>query len=333
MKAAIVERYGPPDVVHIGDAPKPVPAPDQVLVRVHATTVNRTDCGELRPHPLLLGRLLYGLFRPKRRIFGLDFAGVVETVGTNVASFKIGDRVFGMCPSRSDGAHADYVCVRESGAIAPMPPDRPFGEAVVCEGAFYADAGLSKFGVGKGHRILVYGASGAIGSAAVQLAKASGAHVTAVVATRHIEIIRSLGPDDVVDYTEDDLSQFPDKFDFVFEAVGKESYFRFRPLLKPQGVFLATDLGPRGENLPLMLWSMITGNNRVLVPLPYRHSGQAFVRKMKALMESGKFRALVDRTYPFGSIAEAYRYVETGQKTGIVVIDMLADATTPASEA
>jgi NADPH:quinone reductase-like Zn-dependent oxidoreductase len=166
MKAAVITRYGSPEAIKIRDAPKPVPAAGEALIRVHATTVNRTDCGELRPR--ILGRLLYGLLRPRRTIFGLDFAGVIEAVGDEVTSLKPGDRVFGMCPSRKNGAQAEYVCIPEKGPIAIMPANTRFGEAVVCEGAFYANSGLRKFHVGPGHKILVYGASGAIGSAALR---------------------------------------------------------------------------------------------------------------------------------------------------------------------
>jgi NADPH:quinone reductase-like Zn-dependent oxidoreductase len=322
MRAALITRYGSPDVVKVGEAPKPSPAAGEVLVRVHAATVNRTDCGELRPR--VIGRLMFGLLRPRRTIFGMDVAGVVEAVGAEVSAFKPGDRVFGMCPFRSNGAHADYVCIREGGPIAVMPAGTPFDEAVVCEGAYYADSGLKQFHVGPGHRILVYGASGAIGSSAVQLAKAYGAHVTAVVPTRHLELARSLGADRVVDYTAQDFSRIGERFDFVFEAVGKTSYFRHRRLLKPEGTFMATDAGPWGQYLPLLLWSAITRNNRVLVPLPPLGSAPAFVGFLKTRIEAGQFRAVVDRTYPLEEIAAAYRYVETGQKAGIVVIKVAA---------
>jgi NADPH:quinone reductase-like Zn-dependent oxidoreductase len=322
MQAAVITRYGSPDVVKIRDAPKPAPAAGEVLIRVHATTVNRTDCGELRPG--VIGRLFFGLRRPRRTIFGMDFAGVVEAVGADVTGFRPADRVFGMCPARSNGAHAEYVCIPESGPIAAMPTNARFDEAVVCEGAFYADSGLKKFSVGPGHRILIYGASGAIGSAAVQLAKAYGAEVTAVVPTRHLELARSLGADRAIDYTAEDFSRIGERFDFVLDAVGKVSFFRFRRLLTPGGTFMATDVGPWASNLPLILWSSIAKNNRVLVPLPPRGSGHAFVEFLKARMEAGQFRAVVDRTYPLDAIAEAYRYVETGQKAGIVVIKVAA---------
>jgi NADPH:quinone reductase-like Zn-dependent oxidoreductase len=320
MKAAVITRYGSPDVIKIADAPKPAPAAGEVLIRVHATTVNRTDCGELRPR--IIGRLLFGLRRPRRTIFGMDFAGVVEAVGAEVMSLKAGDRVFGMCPSRSNGAHAEYVCIPERAPIATMPANTRFDEAVVCEGAFYANSGLRKFHVGPGHKILIYGASGAIGSAAVQLAKASGAEVTAVVATRHLDLVKSLGADRAVDYTVEDFTRIGETFDFVFEAVGKTSFFRCRRLLTPEGTFMATDVGPWGQYLPLIIWSSIAKNNRVLVPLPSRGSGQAFVEFLKARMEAGQFRAVIDRRYPLDAIADAYRYVETGQKVGIVVINV-----------
>jgi NADPH:quinone reductase-like Zn-dependent oxidoreductase len=254
----------------------------------------------------------------------MDFAGVVEAVGAEVMSFKSGDRVFGMCPSRSNGAQAEFVCIPESGPIAMMPANTHFDEAVVCEGAFYANSGLRKFHVGPGHKILVYGASGAIGSSAVQLAKAYGAEVTAVVATRHLELVKSLGADHAIDYTAEDFTRIAESFDFVFEAVGKTSFFRYRKLLKPEGTFMATDVGPWGQYLPLLIWSSIAKNNRVLVPLPPRNSGHAFVEYLKARMEAGQFRAVIDRRYPLDAIADAYRYVQTGQKVGIVVINVVA---------
>jgi NADPH:quinone reductase-like Zn-dependent oxidoreductase len=325
MKAAVITHYGSPDVVKIRQAPKPRPEAGEVLIRVHATTVNRTDCGELRPHPFL-ARLFYGLRRPKRTIFGMDFAGEVEAVGAGVMSFKPSDRVFGMCPSRNNGAHAEYVCVPEKGPIASMPAGTRFDEAVVCEGAFYADTCLKRFHLKPGHKILIYGASGAIGTAAVQLAKSYGAAVTAVVATRHLDLIKSLGADRAIDYTTEDFTQIGDRFDFFLDAVGKANFFRCRRLLKPDGAFAATDGGPGWQNLPLAIWSWAAGSGRVSIPVPERGSGHAFVDFLKGCMEAGQFRAVVDRKYSIDSIADAYRYVETGQKVGIVVINVTEGA-------
>jgi NADPH:quinone reductase-like Zn-dependent oxidoreductase len=323
MKAAVARRYGPPDVVQVREVAKPAPQEGEVLVRVHATTVSRTDCGELRPHPFF-ARLIYGLRRPRRTISGMDFAGEIESVGRGVKTFKPGDRVFGMCPYRNNGAHAEYVSIPESGPITFMPEHTRFDEAVVCEGAFYANSGLELFHVGRGHTILVYGASGAIGTAAVQLAKAYGARVTAVVATRHLELARSLGADEVIDYLAGDFTRVGERFDFVLDAVGKASFFRCRRLLKPDGRFMSTDAGPGLENLPLALWSWVTRSNKVTVPLPPRGSGRRFVESLRLLLSAGTFRAVIDRRYPLDAIADAYRYVETGQKTGIVVINVVS---------
>jgi NADPH:quinone reductase-like Zn-dependent oxidoreductase len=324
MKAATVTRYGSPGVIEVRDVPAPVPGPDDVLVRVHAATVNRTDCGELL-HPVLV-RLLTGGGRSRRNILGMDFAGTVEEVGATVRLFKLGDRVFGMCPSREDGAQAEYVCVPETGAIARMPSNLGFDQAVVCEGAFYASPTIEHFALKPGHRILIYGASGAIGTAALQLARDRGAEVTAVVAGRHLGLVRSLGADLAVDYTTDAFDRLGRDFDFVLDAVGKLGIGRWRRWLKPEGVFAATDRGPWSQNLLFLLWSRITGNGRVVVPLAKRGSGQAFVAALRDKIEAGRFKPVIDRRYPLAAIADAYRYVQTGEKAGVVVIDIVTES-------
>jgi NADPH:quinone reductase-like Zn-dependent oxidoreductase len=320
LKAVVNTRYGSPDVLAIREVPKPEPKPGEVLVRVHATTVSRTDCGNLRAQPPLIGRLYMGLLAPKCTILGMDFAGIVEVVGAGVTSFKPGEQVFGMSPDHY-GAHADYLCMPATGTIVTMPIGVGFNEAVVCEGAWYADTYLSRFGPKAGDRILIYGASGAIGTAAVQLAKSYGAEVTAVTATRHLELVSSLGADNVVDYTVEDFTQIGETFDFILDAVGKTTYFRCRGLLKPHGIFAATDLGPWWQNLLLAAWSSITGSNKVVLPIP--KSSKTFLDSLKGRMEVGGFRAVIDREYPFDAIVDAYRFVETAQKTGIVVINVV----------
>lgn len=321
MTAVVSARYGSPDVLEIRQVPKPAPRPDEVLVKVHATTVTRTDCGMLRPHPSF-GRIVLGLRRPKITTLGIDFAGEVEAVGPGVASFKPGDRVFGLSPD-TFGAHAEYLCVPQHGAIAPMPAGLPFDEAVVCEGAWYADTNLRAFRLEPGDRILVYGASGAIGTAAVQLARICGATVTAVVATRQMDLLRSLGADRVVDYTAEDVTRIGETFDRVLDAVGRTTFFRCRRLLAPNGVFAATDLGPWCQNPLLAIWSSISGSRRVLFPLPRSGQAQDVVHRLKAHLEAGRYRAVIDRKYHLEAIADAYRYVETGQKTGIVAIHVV----------
>jgi len=321
MKAAVVTRFGRNWSIEVRDVPKPAPAADQLLVKVHAATVNRTDCGELR-HPLLERWIIARGMEP-RTILGMDFAGEVEAVGTGVSAFKPGDRVFGMCLRTANGAQAEYVCVPETGAIGILPNGIPFEEAPVCEGAYYANASVSKF-CNPGTNALIYGASGAIGVAALQLAKYRGANVTAVVAGRHVDMARSLGADRVIDYTAPEFRELGRSFDLVLDAVGKMTVSQWRRLVKDDGFFAVTDIGPRGQNIPSLLWSALTGSGKASVPLPKRGSAQEFVKFLGDRMAAGQFRAVVDRTYPLAEIADAYRFVQTGEKQGIVVIDVQA---------
>jgi NADPH:quinone reductase-like Zn-dependent oxidoreductase len=318
MKAAVITRFGSRWSIEVREVPKPVPMADDVLVRVRAATVNRTDCGELR-HPLL-NRLMTRV-QSQRSVLGLDFAGEVEAVGSGVSTFKPGDRVFGMCTFARNGAQAEYCCVPETGAIGQLQAATPFHEAPVCEGAYYANGSVGKF-ARPGVKTLIYGASGAIGTAAVQLAKYYGADVTAVTAGRHLDMARSIGADRVLDYEMPEFRQLYETFDFVLDAVGKMKVGDWRRLLKPDGHFAVTDLGPGGQDVPFLLWSSITGNDRVSVPLPPRGSARQFVHFLKERMEAGEFRAIVDRRYALDMIADAYHYVYTGQKAGIVVIDV-----------
>ena len=318
MKAAVVIRSGSRWSIEVRELPRPVPSKGEVLVRVRAATVNRTDYGELR-HPFLQRLITRSL--SSRQILGLDFAGEIVGLGSEVSAWKLGDRVFGMCSLRSNGAQAEYVCVPETGAMSAMPETLPFDEAPVCEGAYYANASVSRF-CKPGCKALIYGASGAIGTAAVQLAKYYGAHVTAVVASRHVNLAGSLGADEVVDYTAPEFHRLTKSFDFVLDAVGKLAVADWRRLLKRDGHFAVTDLGPRGQDLPFLLWSSVTRSDKVSVPLPKRGGALQFVRFLKELIEAGRFRAVVDRRYPLEAIADAYRYVQTEQKAGIVVIDI-----------
>ncbi len=317
MKAVVNTRYGSPDVLQIRELPKPVPGDDELLIRVHATTVSRTDCGTLRADPPLLGRLMTGLWRPRHQVLGIDFAGVVESTGQQVARFKPGDRVFGLS-DKHYGAHAEFLRLPESGAVALIPAGFSFSEAVLCEGAWYADTYLRRFGIGPGHHILIYGGSGAIGTAAIQLAKAAGAWVTAVVSTQHVELAASLGADEVVDYTAQDFTRLDQRFDFILDAVGKTTYFQCKRLLKSEGVFSATDLGPWWQNIVLLFWFSMTGSRRVVMPMPV--CDQALIEHFQQLMQHGRLKAVIDRTYSLDEIISAYRYVESARKTGIVVI-------------
>jgi NADPH:quinone reductase-like Zn-dependent oxidoreductase len=319
MRAVVQDRYGPPEVLRLEAVERPVPAENEVLVAVHATTVTRTDCGVRGAEPFI-GRLFYGLRRPKNRISGTELAGVVESVGEAVTEFEIGDRVFGM----RSGAHAEYVCVREQGVLAHMPAGMNFEEAApVSDGGIIALACLRKGDVRGERRIVVYGASGSIGTAAVQLAKHFGAHVTAVCNTKNLDLVRSLGADEVIDYFNEDFTKNGETYDVVFDAVGKHSFRRCRRSLAPGGVYLETDLGFMWHVPPLALATRWVGSKKVTLPLPkYIKENVVF---LKELVEAGKYRAVIDRTYALEDVVEATRYVETGQKTGNVVLTVVGN--------
>lgn len=319
MKASVNERYGSPDVLEIRDIPAPIPKAGEILVKVHATTVSRTDTCALRAHPFFV-RPESGFLRPKRKVLGLEFAGIVEAVGKGVSRFEPGDRVFGLTPG-GYGAHAEYVGLPADGAVSIMPTGKNFNEVVVCEGGWYADTNLKKFGIKSNHKILIYGASGAIGTSAVQLAKFYGAEVTAVVSTTHLDLAKRLGADRVIDYTAEDFTAIDESFDFVLDAVGKTTYFKCRSLLKPKGVYAATDLGPWWQNVFLTMWSSLTGSGRVVFPMP--DGAPSFVEFISALIQTGEFRAAIDRKYALDDIADAYRYVNTEQKAGIVIVEVV----------
>ena len=315
MRAVVHDRYGLPDVLRLEEVERPVPEDDEVLVKIHATTLNRTDCG-LRSAELFITRYFTGLVRPKRKILGMELAGEVEAVGAAVSKFKVGDEVFGV---KGFGAHAEYVCIRESAALAHKPTGMTFDEAAaVCDGACIALAALRKADLREGRSILIYGASGSIGTAAVQLAKHFGAHVTAVCNTKNLELVKSLGADEVVDYTKEDFTKNGETYDGIFDSVGKHSFRRCRRSLNPGGIFLETDLGYMWHVPLLALLTRWIGDKRVMLPIP--KYAKADVLLVKELIEAGKFRAVIDRTYPLEDVVEATRYVETGQKTGNVVL-------------
>ena len=316
MKAVSIDRYGSPDVLRIVDAPTPKPSEGEVLVRVTASTVNRTDTATIRAHPFF-ARAMTGWLRPNFTTTGMEFAGVIEAIGNGVTEFQVGDAVFGMEPD-AFGGHSEYVCCSASGSIGPVPEGLPPHQALVGEGAWYASSTVDA--LKPGGTILIYGASGAIGTAAVQLAKVAGAEVTAVVGTRHMRLAQELGADFVVNYETQDFTAIERRFDMVFDAVGKTSYFECRKLLKPEGVYSATDLGPWWSNIWLGLWFALTGSKRVRIPYPKDAAG--FVRRLSVLMKDGRYRGVFDSRFPMEDVAAAFRYVEAGQKTGIVVLEI-----------
>lgn len=317
MKAAVHTRYGPPDVVRIREVDRPAVGDQDVLVRIHATTVNRTDCAYRAAKPFFM-RLLTGLTRPRRTIMGTEFAGEVETVGRGVTSFSVGDRVFGYNEG-AFGAHAEYLSVPQDGSIATMPAGVTFEQAAPgTEGAHYALACIKHAGTLAGQDVLVYGATGGIGSAAVQVLKSLDVTVTAVCATDSLALVKSLGADRVVDYTAGDFTEDERTYDAVFDAVGKSTFGRCRRLLKPGGVYLSSELGPWAQNLLLALVTPLLRGRKVKFAFP--RDDQAVVRYLRDLLESGDFTPVIDRRYALDEIVDAYRYVETGRKIGNVVI-------------
>jgi NADPH:quinone reductase-like Zn-dependent oxidoreductase len=315
MRAVVYDRYGPPDVLRLADVERPVPKEDEVLVKIHASTVNRTDCGWRSAKPFIV-RYFIGLLRPKRKILGMELAGEVEAVGAGVTEFEVGDQVFGVT---GFGAHAELVCIRESAAVAHKPASITFEEAAaVCDGACIALSCLRDADLRKGRSLLIYGASGSVGTAAVQLATYFGVDVTAVGNTKNVELVKSLGADEVVDYLQEDFTKNGETYDVIFDAVGKTSFRRCRRSLKPGGIYIETDPGFLWHVPVLALLTRRIGDKRVKLGIA-RYTKKD-VLLLKELIEAGKYRAVIDRSYPLEDVVEATKYVETGEKTGNVVL-------------
>ena len=320
MKAAVHTRYGPPEVVRIADVPKPVPEDTDVLVRVYATTVNRTDCGYRMAKPFFV-RTFSGLRKPRRTVLGNEFAGTVESVGPAVTSFAVGDRVFGYCEG-TFGAHAEYLSLPHDSMMAIIPSSLSFEEAAPgTEGSHYAQACLSRAKIRSGQDVLVNGATGAIGSAAVQLLKSLGANVTAVCHTDNVALVKRLGADHVIDYATDDFTASQDLYDVIIDAVGKSTFGRCKHLLKEHGIYSSSELGPYWQNVPLAIVTPLLRGRRVVFPVPQQNA--QLVAHVKDLMEKGEFAPVIDRRYPLEAIVDAYRYVESGRKVGSVVITVV----------
>jgi NADPH:quinone reductase-like Zn-dependent oxidoreductase len=316
MRAVVYDRYGPPEVQRLEDVEQPVPKDDEVLVKIHATTVTRSDCGIRAAKPFLI-RFFFGLRRPRQRILGTELSGEIEAVGAAVSEFAVGDHVFGSTNAFMTGTHADFICMKESAPLAHKPAGMTFEQAAaVTDGAVLALMCLNAAHPEKGQRILVYGASGAIGTAGVQLARYFEADVTAVCNTKNLELVRSLGADRVIDYTQEDFTKNGQTYDVIFDAVGKHSFSRCKGSLNRGGSYVATD---GFQNLFLALWTSRIGDRKVLFPIP-PHYTKKNVLFLKELIEAGKFRAVIDRCYALEDVVEATEYVETQQKTGNVVL-------------
>lgn len=317
MKAIIYTKYGPPEVAKLMEVPIPIPKNNEVLIKVYATTVNRTDAG-FRSAQYFISRFWSGLLKPKHQILGCEFAGKIEEIGKSVTLFKKGDKVFGY-NDKTFGGHAEYLTIAEDDAITILPNNVSFEEAApITEGAHYALNNILASKIEKGQNVLVYGASGAIGSAAVQLLKHFGTTVTAVCNTKNIELIKALGADIVIDYQTQDFTNTENKYHFVFDAVGKSSFKQCKPLLTANGIYISTELGKHAENIYFALTTPILGGKKVLYPIPAISKTEVVF--LKQLVENGAYKPVIERRYKLDQIVEAYKYVETGQKTGNVVI-------------
>jgi NADPH:quinone reductase-like Zn-dependent oxidoreductase len=322
MRAAVFTEYGSPDVLQLKDVEKPVPRDNQVLVRVHATTVCAADWRIRKADPFLV-RFMIGLRRPKKiHILGMEFAGTIESVGKTVTRFAPGDQVFGGTGFKF-GAHAEYTCLAEDATLAIKPVNMTYEEAAaVFFGGFTASHFLRKAKIQAGQKVLIYGASGSVGVFAVQLAKHFGAHVTAVCSTANLGLVKSLGADQVVDYTREDFSRAGRVYDMVFDAVGHSGFSRSLKSLKRGGFYVRA--GGSGGTLSMLgdmlrsMWISTTGAAKVVGGVARGDAGD--VSFLKELIEAGEIRTVIDRRYSLDQIAEAHRYTEAGHKKGHVVI-------------
>jgi NADPH:quinone reductase-like Zn-dependent oxidoreductase len=323
MKAIVCTRYGSPEVLELKEVEKPVPKGNEVLIRVRASSVTAAD-GMMRKGSPFYGRLFIGLMKPKNPIPGTGFAGVIEAVGEDVKLFDEGDHVFGEIVL-SLGTNADYVCVPEEGVLATKPANITFEEAApVCDGALTSLSFLKDVAkIQRGQRVLINGASGSLGTAAVQLAKRYGAVVTGVCSSANVEMVKSLGADEVIDYTNEDFSRTGRTYDIIYDTVGKSSFSRCKGSLAEEGVYVSPVLG--FSLLLQMLWTSKIGRKKA----KFSATGirpvselRILLQELKELIETGGLRSVVDRRYRLEEIAEAHRYVEKGHKKGNVVIGM-----------
>ena len=320
MRAAVRDRYGPPDVLRLEDVPAPQPGEGEVLVRVHVSTVNRTDCAYLGGTPFFL-RLFSGL-KPRARILGTELAGVVEEIGPGVAEFSPGDRVFAYVEG-TFGAHAELVVIPVRGMLATVPDGVGLEHAAAAtEGAHYALSMMRRTGVRAGQDVLVHGPTGAIGSAAVQLLVALGARVTAVCPPEHVDLVRSLGAHDVLPVG---TTSPPDgrRFAAVLDAVGKSSFGHYRRWLEPRGMYTSSELGPLGQNIVLSLVGPLSRGRRVVFAFPL--SGREVMHHLREQLASGALTPVLDRRYLLDEIVEAYRYAGSGRKVGNVLLTVMQD--------
>lgn len=317
MKAAVRQKYGPPGVLHVKELQIPVPKKNEILVKVKATTVNRSDCGVLTGKPWAI-RLFTGIIKPRLKVTGSDFSGLVVAKGGDVNEFNIGDEVYGFF-DEGMGSHTSYLCVSTKRAILKKPPNITYEQAAASlEGAHYAFYFLEKVVLKKDDKILINGGTGAIGNATLQMLKCRGLHVTVTCETEYVPVLQSMGADKVIDYSKEDFTKLNEQFDFIFDAVGKSTFGKCKPILKPKGIYISSELGPYWQNPLLGLISPMMKGKKVKFALPLSiHRSMAFINK---LIENDKFSPLIDKRYRLSEISQAFEYVMCGQKKGNVII-------------
>jgi len=318
MKASLRRTYGSPNQIRIENLKKPIPKDNQVLIKVFATTVNRTDCANLTAKPFIM-RFVLGLFKPKQIILGTDFAGEVISLGKDVKLFKIGDKVFGFNDTGS-ASQAEFVTIAEK-KLFLIPENINYKQAAASlEGAHYAYTFIHKVNIKPGQKILINGATGGIGSALLQFVKPFDVHITATCNTKNIELIKSLGADKIYDYTTEDFTNDKDTYDFIFDSVGKSTFGKCKPLLNKNGIYISSELGPYSQNLFYAITTSITNTKKVIFPIPL--STQKTIPYIIDLLKKEKFKPVIDRVYSLEEISLAYEYVLRGIKTGNVIIEL-----------
>ncbi|MEX2568122.1 MAG: NAD(P)-dependent alcohol dehydrogenase [Cyclobacteriaceae bacterium] len=317
MKASIRRNYCSPNQIRIEQIEKPIPKDDEVLIRVYNATVNRTDCANLTAKPFFM-RFVLGLLKPRKTILGTDFGGEVIKTGKNVKSFNIGDRVFGFNDKGAE-SQAEYLATTIEN-VFPIPENIDFKKAVASlEGAHYAYSFIHKVKIKSGQRILINGATGGIGSALLQFVRQYDVKITATCNTKNIELVKSLGADKIFDYTKEDFTDYNDKYDFIFDAVGKSTFGKCKPLLKEKGIYISSELGPYAQNIFLPIWTSIS-NKKLIFPIPFNK--KKTISYISNHLETGTFQPVIDREYQLEDISKAYEYVIKGEKTGNVLINI-----------
>lgn len=316
MKAAIRRSYCAPNQIQIESIHQPTPKEDEVLIKVRATTVNRTDCANLTAKPFIM-RFVLGFSKPRQVILGTDYAGEIIAIGEKVQSFKIGDRIFGFNDIGS-ASHAEYLTMKENN-LYRMPANVEYSQAAASlEGANYAYTFIHKVNIQPGQRVLINGASGGIGSALLQFVRQYDVKITATCGSQNVELMKSLGADKVYDYTKEDFTNDPEKYDFVFDAVGKSTFGKCKKRLTNKGIYISSELGPYSQNLFYAVLAPIS-KQKVIFPIPY--SKEQTIPYISNQLEQGVFKPVIDREYALEDISKAYEYVISGQKTGNVVIN------------